>query len=281
MTEEFPMVTAGTQVKSVAKALMILNVLAEHQREMSLGDIAKEMQMAKSTAYGLLATLRDFGYIDQSPLDGKYRLGIRLFEVGNIVANNWDVRQVAGPFIQTLVDGVGETVHLVVLDKGEVLYIDKRESTKSLRIVSQVGTRLPTHCTGVGKVFLANLPIDEVRRIIATKGLSRYTKNTITDLSRLEEELNLVRRQGYAMDNEEIMESLRCVAVPLRDHTGKVCAAISVSGPVSRFDAEQLESIVNLIVHIGQEISKNLGYRAKKGNLMKGGDCNGVKRVSV
>lgn len=265
MTEEFPTITAGTQVKSVAKALTILNVLADHQREMSLGDISKEMQMAKSTVYGLLATLRDFGYIDQSPLDGKYRLGIRLFEVGNIVANSWDVRQVAAPFIQTLVDELGETVHLVVLDKGEVLYIDKRESAKlSLRIVSQVGTRLPTHCTGVGKVFLANLPIDEVRRIIATKGLVKYTKKTITDLSRLEEELNLVKRQGYAMDNEEIMESLRCVAVPLRDHTGKVCAAISVSGPVSRFDGEQLKSIVNLIVHIGQEISISLGYRAKK-----------------
>ncbi|GAB6156222.1 IclR family transcriptional regulator [Desulfosporosinus burensis] len=262
MTEDFPTVTAGTQVRSVAKALMILNVLAEHQREMSLGDIAKEMQLAKSTAYGLLATLRDFGYIEQSPLDGKYRLGIRLFEVGNIVANSWDVRRVAAPFIQTLVDGLGETVHLVVLDKGEVLYIDKRESTKSLRIVSQVGTRLPAHCTGVGKVFLANLPIDEVRRIIATKGLSRYTKNTITDFSRLEEELNLVRKQGYAMDNEEIMESLRCVAVPLRDHTGKVCAAISVSGPSSRFDGGQLESIVNLMVRIGQEISTSLGYRA-------------------
>ena len=262
MTEDFPTITASTQVRSVAKALMILNVLAEHQREMSLGDIAKEMQLAKSTAYGLLATLRDFGYIEQSPLDGKYRLGIRLFEVGNVVANSWDVRQVAAPFIQTLVDGLGETVHLAVLDKGEVLYIDKRESTKSLRIVSQVGTRLPAHCTGVGKVFLANLPIDEVRRIIATKGLSRYTKNTITDFRRLEEELNLVRQQGYAMDNEEIMESLRCVAVPLRDHTGKVCAAISVSGPSARFDGEQLESIVDLMVRIGREISASLGYRA-------------------
>jgi len=151
---------------------------------------------------------------------------------------------------------------LAVLDKGEVLYIDKRESTKSLRIVSQVGTRLPTHCTGVGKVLLANLPIDQVRRIIATKGLSRYTKNTITDFRRLEEELNLVRQQGYAMDNEEIMESLRCVAVPLRDHTGKVCAAISVSGPSARFDGEQLESIVDLMVRIGREISASLGYRA-------------------
>lgn len=281
MTEGFPTITADTHVRSVAKALMVLNVLAGHQREMSLGNIAKEMQLAKSTAYGLLATLRDFGYIEQSPLDGKYRLGVRLFEVGNAVANSWDVRQVGAPFIQTLVDVLGETVHLVILDKGEVLYIDKRESTKSLRIVSQVGTRLPAHCTGVGKVFLANLPIGEVKRIIASKGLSRYTKNTITDFRQLEDELNLIRQQGYALDNEEIMESLRCVAVPLRDHIGKVCAAISVSGPLSRFVGEQLETIVNLIVRIGQELSASLGYRSKKGRSLEGGESNGVERVSV
>lgn len=262
MTEAFPTGTSDIQVRSVAKALRILNLLAEHRREMSLGEIAKEMQLAKSTAYGLLATLRDFGYIEQSPLDGKYRLGIRLFEVGSIVANSWDVRHVAAPFIQALVDKLGETVHLVVLDKGEVVYIDKRESTKSLRIVSQVGTRLPAHCTGVGKVFLANLSIDEVKQIITAKGLARYTKNTITEFNRLEEELKRVREQGYAIDNEEIMESLRCVAVPLWDHTGKVCAAMSVSGPKSRFEGEELESIVDLMVRIGQEISTSLGHRS-------------------
>lgn len=262
MAKDIPAVAADSQVRSVAKALMILNLLAEHQREMSLGEIAKEMQLAKSTVYGLLATLRDFGYLEQSPEDGKYRLGTRLFVLGNVVANSWDVRKVAAPFIQSLVDELGETVHLVVLDKGEVLYIDKRESTKSLRIVSQVGTRLPAHCTGVGKVFLANLPAEEVKRIISTKGLSRYTKNTITEFNLLEEELKQVRQQGYAIDNEEIMESLRCVAVPLRDYTGNVCAAMSVSGALSRFEGDQLESIVSLMVRIGREISLHLGYRS-------------------
>src|SRR5690606_34705465 len=141
-------------IRSVAKALMILNLFAQHQREMSLGEIAEELQMAKSTLHGLLATLRDFGYLEQSSENGKYRLGMQLFALGNIVANSWDVKKVAAPFIQSLVDELGETVHLVVFDEGEVLYIDKRESTRSLRIVSQVGTRLPAHCTGVGKVFL-------------------------------------------------------------------------------------------------------------------------------
>lgn len=248
-------------IRSVAKALMILNLFAEHQREMSLGEIAEELQMAKSTLHGLLATLRDFGYLEQSSENGKYRLGMQLFALGNIVANSWDVKKVAAPFIQSLVDELGETVHLVVFDEGEVLYIDKRESTRSLRIVSQVGTRLPAHCTGVGKVFLADLPLDEVKNIISIKGLPRYTKNTITEFQRLEEELNEVRLQGYAIDDEEIMDGLRCVAVPIRDYTKKVCAAISISGPVSKFQGEELESVINLMVKVGREISLNLGYR--------------------
>jgi len=252
--------SADGQVRSVAKALMILNLFAEHQREMSLGEIAKEMQMPKSTLHGLLVTLRDFGYLEQNEEDGKYRLGSQLFTLGNIVANSWDVRRVAAPYIQSLVDQVGETVHLVVFDKGEVLYIDKRETNKSFRIVSQVGARLPAHCTGVGKVFLADLPPEEVRRIIAAKGMQRFTKKTITDLKVLEEELNHVREQGYAFDNEEIMEGLHCVAVPLRNYTKKVCAAISISGPSSRFTGKELESIVRLIVKTGEEISLNLGY---------------------
>lgn len=262
MKEASPKGSSDVQVRSVAKALRILNLLAENQREMSLGEIAMEMDLAKSTAFGLLATLKDFDYIEQSLLDGKYRLGIRLFEVGSIVANNWDIRHVAAPFIQSLVDDLGETVHLAVLDKGKVLYIDKRESTKSLRIVSQTGTRLPVHCTGVGKVLLAHLPMEEVKQISETRGLERYTKNTITEFSDLIEELKKVKQRGYAIDNEEIMESLRCVAVPLWDHTGKVCAAMSVSGPMSRFAGEEMEKIINLMVRIGREISTNLGYRA-------------------
>lgn len=253
--------TAGSQIKSVAKALVIIDLLAKNQREMSLGEIAVEMKLAKSTAYGILATLRDFGYIEQSPFDGKYRLGVRLFEIGSVVANNWDIRQVAAPHIQTLVDALRETVHLAILDKEEVLYIEKREGTQSLRIVSQVGTRLPAHCTGVGKVLLAYLPLSEVKRIVANRGLTRYTKNTITDLKQLEEALGRVRKQGYALDNEEIMESLRCVAAPIRDHTGKVCAAISVSVPIARLGGERLDSAINLITQTSQDISAGLGYR--------------------
>lgn len=255
----------SSPIKSVSKALRIIDFLAEVKRDVSLGEIAKELKLAKSTAYGLLATLRDFHYIEQSPFDGKYRLGIRLFEVGNVVANTWDVRQVAAPHIQRLVDDLEETVHLVILDKGEVLYIDKRESKQSFRIVSQVGNRLPAHCTGVGKVLLAHLPVGEMKRIIASKGLERYTKNTITEEKVLGEELKKVCQQGYSIDDEEIMNGLRCVAVPIWDFSGKVIAGISVSGPTIRMDGERLEAIINHMLKTGRDISASLGYRPTMG----------------
>jgi len=252
---------APSQIRSVAKALMILKLLASSKREMSLAEIASKMSMAKSTVHGLLSTMRDFGFIEQSTFNGNYRLGIALFEIGSKVANNWDVRKVAAPYIQKLVDEIGETVHLVVLDKGEVLYIDKHESTKSLRIVSEIGSRLPAHCTGVGKALLAYLPAREMKQIIAAKGLPRYTKNTITDPLQLEIELERIRQLGYAEDNEEIMESLCCVAAPIWDHHCKVCAAISISGPNARMQGDRLELIRKHVVQTAMEISTNLGYR--------------------
>lgn len=261
---------SSTRIRSVAKALTILDLLAAHQGDMSLGEIARALDLPKSTLHGLLATLRDFGYLEQSPFDGRYRLGVRLFEIGNIVANNWDVRKVAAPHIQKLVDELEETVHLVVLDKGEVLYIDKRESRRSLRIVSQVGMRLPAHCTGVGKVLLAYLHPSEVKRIIATKGLARYTRHTITDPRQLEAELAKIREMGYAVDNEEIMDSLRCVAAPIRNHNGKVCAAVSVSGPVARLEGEKFRLAVEQVVRTAAEISAGLGYRPAVGSDISG-----------
>ncbi|WP_088552628.1 IclR family transcriptional regulator [Calderihabitans maritimus] len=250
----------NVKVQAVARAISIIELLAK-AGEMSLGEIARELQLPKSTIHGLLSTLKEFEFIEQSPFSGKYKLGLRLFEIGSAVARNWDVRAVAAPYLQKLVDECCETVHLVVLDKGEVLYIDKRESRQSLRIVSEVGTRLPAHCTGVGKVLLAYSSPSEVRRIIAEKGLRRFTKNTITDPEKLAEDLARIRQQGYAVDNEEIMDSLRCVAAPIRNHEGRVIAAMSIAGPVARLSGERFQKMVKLVVETAHEISRALGYR--------------------
>jgi DNA-binding IclR family transcriptional regulator len=276
VSKESDMGIDAVQVRSVAKALTILDLLARNGREMPLSEICREMGLAKGTIHGLLATLKDFQYVDQDGFEGKYRLGIRLFEVGNIVANSWDVRRVAAPYIEKLVDELEETVHLAVLNEDRVLYIDKRESRRSIRIVSQVGMRLPAHCSGVGKALLANLQPSELGRVVASRGLPSYTKNTITDARRLEEELGRIRQQGYSVDNEEIMEGLRCVAAPIRDHSGGVCAAISVSGPVARLVGDRFAQVVEMVTGTAAEISAGLGFRPSRN-----GELHGVKGVPV
>lgn len=248
------------------KALKIIGILAESGKELALHEIAEKLGIPKSTAHGLISTLYNYNFIEQSSFTGKYKLGLRLFELGNIVANRMDVRTTAAPYIQKLVETIEETVHLTILDKGKVLYIDKRESHQSLRIASQIGMRLPAHCTGVGKVLLAFSPPSEIKKIVATNGLPMFTKNTITDFNKLEKELKRIKIQGYAIDNEEFMEGLRCVAAPLRDHTGKVCAAISISGPVSRLEGEKLELSKKTIIETASEISAKLGYNLKLSN---------------
>lgn len=253
----------GTRIQSVARALAILDALADARGELALHEIAERLGLPKSTAHGLISTLRDYGYIEQCSFTAKYKLGLRLFEVGSVVALGWDVRTVAAPFIEKLLVEMRETVHLVILDKYEVLYIDKRESSESLRIASQVGMRLPAHCTGVGKVLMAYLGPEMRQEIIAAKGLPRYTQNTLTDAASLEAELTRIREQGYAVDNQEIMDSLKCVAAPIRDQTGQVVSAISLSGPISRMQGERFENAIRLVTKTAEEISANLGYRSQ------------------
>ncbi|MDO7788200.1 IclR family transcriptional regulator [Desulforamulus aquiferis] len=249
----------SSQIRSIAKALTIIDLLTSNQEGLPLAQIALKTGNAKSTVHGLLSTLRDFGYVEQSPFTGNYKLGMRLFEIGSVVAKCWDVRAVGAPYIQQLVNEINETVHLVVLDRGEVLYIDKRESAKNLRIVSEIGMRLPAHCTGVGKVLMAYLTEAEVKLIVKKKGLSSYTKNTITDFDTLKNELIKIREQGFAYDKEEIMDSLCCVAAPIFDHYGKACAALSVSSTTSRFN-EHHEQIKEMVINTAKDISESLGH---------------------
>lgn len=249
------------RIQSVARALSIIDILAQAGGELALNEIASRVSLPKSTVHGLISTLRDFGYIQQSSFTGKYRLGIRLFEVGSIVAQGWEVRSVAAPYIEQLLEEMGETVHLVILDKFEVLYIDKREKPGALRIASQVGMRLPAHCTGVGKVLMAYLAPEQRQELISRKGLPRFTRKTLTDPTMLEVELAQVRTQGFAVDNEEIMDSLRCVAAPIRNQSGEVISAISVSGPISRLTGKKFETAIRRVIETAGEISANLGFR--------------------
>lgn len=248
-------------IQSVAKALQLLELLAQERRDLSLAEIVAIIGWPKSTVHGLISTLHDYGYVDQSPANGRYCLGTHLFELGNIVARGWDVRSAALPAIQQLKRQLSETVQLGTEDKGEVLYLEKLDSANVMQIVSEVGSRLPMHCSGLGKVLLAYKTPVEVRWILNKHGLRRMTSRTITDAAKLDKELRKIRAQGYAVDDREIMENLRCIAAPIHDKDGSVKYAVSVSGVSDVMQGEHLERIRDMLLQTVDKISFVLGYR--------------------
>ena len=251
----------GSRVQSVERALMIIEVLAEKGSSMSLTQISQQLGWPKSTIHGLLSTLRDYDYITQSEEDGRYWFGARLFELGNQVARSWDIRDAALPAMKRLNGEFGETVHLGMEDKGEVLYLEKIEADDLVSIMSDVGVRLPMHCSGLGKVLLAQKSKAELHHFVNTKGLPAFTARTITSLPKLEQELERIRSQGYAVDDGEIMEGLRCVAAPIADLNGRVRYAISVSGQNRDMHGGRLDRLILQVRRAAGEIAYALGNR--------------------
>jgi DNA-binding IclR family transcriptional regulator len=249
----------SSHVQSVERAMMLLDIMAQAGRDASLTDISRRCGWAKSTVYGILSTLRDYRVVEQSEENGHYRLGSRLFELGNIVAKSWDVCSLAKPHLRRLSEMVGETVHLAMESDGEVLYLDKVESKQMIRIVSEVGGRLPMHCSGLGKALLAYMSEIDVRMIAEKKGLVRMTERTITTLPGLFSELERVRSQGYSLDDGEIMDNLRCVAAPIFDMYGTVRYAVSVSGLDSNMRSSALGRAIQQVMQTAGVISGAMG----------------------
>lgn len=258
------MVDAGiNSIKSLNKALDILDYFVQKRTSIGVSDISSSLGLNKSTVHGVLNTLLQRGIVEQDPATSKYRLGLFLLQFASVVLDSIEVRLVAKPYLEELVNRHGETVHLVVLRQGEVVYIDKQESPHAMRISTEIGKRLPAHCTGVGKVLLASLSEKELEFILTERSLEKYTLNTITDPQTLKRQLQEIKNKGYATDNEEIEEGLRCVAAPIRDYLGQVVAAVSIAGPSMRMSLEKMESIAESVKEIAGHISTALGYSGK------------------
>lgn len=247
-------------IKSIVKAVWVINTLADAGQSLSLSQMSAKLQISKSTLHGIVSTLVDVGFVVQEQQTGRYRLGTRLFEIGGAICNQWNVRKIAYPLIQQIVAEIDETVHMAVLDGGEVLYINKQESTNSIRIVTDIGVKLPAHCTGLGKALLSGLGMLELQRLIKQKGLTKHTETTITDPDELWKELEKIRRLGYAVDEQEFVEGLRCVAVPIYNHSGEIISALSISGPVSRMRAEKFSLCRGSLLAAAVDISRQMGY---------------------
>jgi DNA-binding IclR family transcriptional regulator len=204
--------------------------------------------------------MREAGYVDQNPNTGAYKLAIRFVEMAGVVLNSMEVRQHALPYLEGLVEQTGLTANLGVLDRGEVVYVIRIESPGAVRRYFQIGKRNPVHCTGLGKVLVSEKSERELAEIITQRGMARRTMNTIVDFNQFKACLHEVRLRGYATDCEELVNGVNCLAAPIRDISGEIVAAVSITGHTSNWPAESMKDWVPVILDVSLRISEALGF---------------------
>jgi DNA-binding IclR family transcriptional regulator len=212
-----------------------------------------------------VATLEKAGYLMRDSDTRRYRPGIKVLQLGFTAISSLDIRQVARPYLVQLSQQVGETVSLSVLDGMEIVYIDRVRNQQIVGVVLGMGSRLPAHCASMGKAMLAHLPPEELRRRLDQAGLKPRTPKSLVDWAALEDELERVRQQGYAINDEELEIGLRAVAAPIWDSSSQVVAAANITGSAAMLSLERLESELALAVrHTADQISRALGYSAER-----------------
>jgi DNA-binding IclR family transcriptional regulator len=246
-------------LQTIEKASEVLALFDREHPEWGVREVAEALGMAKSSAHDLLASLEQVGLLGKND-EGRYRLGWRLVTLSETLLATTELRRAARPSMEELAEQYRETIHLAVLDDTQVVYVDKLEGKQAVRVeLTSLGTRLYAHCSALGKVLLAYQPEENVKRIIKVEGLPRFTANTITDATELEQTLARVRKQGYAIDQEEVLPDLCCISAPIYNHTGQVIASLSMSVPAYRFQRSQVE-FRKAVMRAGKLISDRLGY---------------------
>jgi len=216
------------RVQVIDRVLGVLEILAHHGPALPLVELSKRLDLPKSTMLRLLMVLEQHRFVQKDSRSGAYRLGLKLFELGSRAMAQLNLSDYTKPHLERLVFATGETAFFCVLDGSEALSVERVESSRAVRVPSTIGWRVPAHCTAVGKALLAFLPEPELNALVKKRKLHAYTANTITSLTHLRNELQTVRERGYAVDREEMEEGLKCVAAPVRDHSGKVVASMGI-----------------------------------------------------
>ncbi len=236
--------------------MSLLAALARHVTPVNLKQLATETRLHPSTAHRILSVMVDNRLVDRVE-PGTYRLGIRLLELGSLVKSRISVHQEAVPHMQALHHELGETVNLSVRHDDEVIYIERSAAGNSMmRVVQIIGARAPLHITAVGKLFLAQDGADKCSEYARRTGLPKYTDNTLTDADSLAKELERIRRQGYAFDNEEAEKGVSCIGAGIYNDEGRLVAGLSVSAPSDRLN----RSWAAQVRHTAERISRAIGF---------------------
>lgn len=246
-------------IQTIQRAGTILRCLMESDTELGVNFISRQVGVHKSTVSRLLSALSREGFVEQNPETGKWRLGLGLLGLAGAVLERIDLREAASIPLRALVSQTQETINITVLDGNESVNVESVRSPKAIQYAGRLGRRTPLHCTSTGKVLLAFLRPDE-RDLLLPERLLPCTKKSIVDSRSLEQALEQVREQGYAIAHEEFEEGLSSIAAPIRNHIGQVVATVSISGPSYRMGPGQIEEFVKPLLDAAVEISANLGY---------------------
>jgi DNA-binding IclR family transcriptional regulator len=248
-------------IQAVDHALDLLEQFHDDIDELGVTELSKRLKLHKNNVFRLLATLESRNYIEQNRVTENYRLGLKTLELGQTFIKQMGLLRQSRPVLEALVKECNETTYVAILKDFHIVYLDTVETDLTVRVVPRVGSRLPAYCTAAGKVQLAYMTDEELDNYIPGKELKRFTPNTIIDKDQFRKHLAVVAEQGYAVDNEELDNGVRCVGAPIRDYTRRIIGAVSISGPSMRFTDERVEKeLIPLVKKAGEEISTKLGY---------------------
>ena len=249
---------------AVERALAMLEAVAQNAEGLSNAEISRQLEIPKSSASYILRTLEKHGYLGRSEDSGKYRVGLKILTLSRGALGGLDVRAVALPFMRRLMHHSGLTCHLAVLDGPDAVYVEKVEPEGFIRMDTWVGRRMRVHATSVGKAIVAHIPEDELQGILRKRPMEKRTPKTITSLAKLLKELEKVREQGYAVDDEENNLGARCLAAPVFDDRGCIAASLGLSGTTEQVSPQTMPRILVSLKEAARQISAALGYRQRR-----------------
>jgi DNA-binding IclR family transcriptional regulator len=247
------------QITALQRGLGLLRLFANAEQGLAAAELAKLSKLPVSTVHRFLVNLEAAGFLSREA-NGVYRLGVACVSLGQAAREHMDIRRVCLRHLEDLNRRTRETVHLTVRHGLAAVYVEKLDSLEPLRIFSRIGASVPLYCTAVGKVLLANLPSVEQEQVLNQLSLRRFTENTVGSIQELQTQLKRVQREGYAYDFEEHELHIRCIAAPVRDHSGSVNASFSVTGPAVRMSAARMKEIAKLLKEASANIAKDMGY---------------------
>ncbi len=244
------------QLSAVERTMSILEAISKSASNLEL--LSKTTSIPKATLLRFLSSLSNLGYVYRDDAD-RYHLTMKMFSIGSRSLRDLDLISIAKPFTKKLSEELGETVHMGILEEDQAVYVLKEESYFTIRMYSRVGKAIPLYCTAIGKIFLSEMSEKELDSYLKTHELKPFTPKSIRTESALKEELARIRERGWSIDDEEHEENIMCLGAPIRDYTGKVLAAISVSWPLFRFDEINYEKVLEKIKDAAARISEIYG----------------------